>query len=157
MTIQSIIITLFLYHIIFGKKMTYIKDFLKAPIYFKSIITTVLILIPFWICIICYYYPSVIKLDTTKILLIVSVPSIIYYVLNIFYLKLFFEIVGENDSVIKWVLSSFTLILELAILMLIGYYFIDNIITFYLLSLGLQIWRILYFGIFVFIKNRNKG
>lgn len=132
-----------------------IEDISKLPVWQKCFVTTIIILIPFWFLIISFFYPEMKDYDLEKLVLYVLPPSIIYYLLNIGWSFMLFMLLDEQDETTQWISLSITAIIELAILMLIGYFWIETITTFLLVALGLQVWRILVFAFVHFMASRK--
>ena len=150
-----ILIILFLYHILFNydAKMGIIKDISELPVWQKILVISIFCLIPFWVVIIYFYYPETIKLPLYKLILIVFVPSLLYYILNLVFNYICLLVMGSPNNEINLIIGSITSILELGILMTIGYFFIKSLFIFLTICFGLQIWRLLILGIVAFFSK----
>ena len=152
--IEIFIIFLILYFIFNSKKiMGLIEEYKKLPFWAKSIIVTLICMIPFWILSFYLFKQNILINQWYVILSITLAISIGYCILNIINMLLYIEVILNKDYEYFSFGLFFQSIIELCIVIIIAWIFSLQFKIMIYILFGLNIWRCLFLGSISIMKK----
>jgi len=156
MNFSTFILILILIYIFNPKRiMSWIKDFKELSFTTKTIVVTLLVLIPLFIFSFYFLKPDILNYQWYVILSIAFAICIIYYILNAINIFLQTELFYDKDYNYGHIASFIQPVFELIIIIIIAYFLKWYFKTFIIVSCLLNVWRCLLFGILYLAQNRN--
>ena len=118
-----------------------IKELKKLPSWLKTLLLSMLSLMPFWFIMLSYYFPNILEIGWYEKVMILTVPSFLWYVCSYFSIRFTDPVYSfilpyrypKND---RWFIVSALSFTVFIILSLIAYYWKFSFRKFCLVSFG---------------------
>jgi len=140
--------------------MSWIKDIQALSISFKSIVVSIALFMPCWFLLLYYFFPDIINVEWYKMLMIVFVPSFIWYILGIGTVYFVLDLVETDDNRLTkqefWVAIFLDGLLYLIIIGLIAYFIKLEFVSFALIAFLFRFLSLLLVGALSLFSNRRE-